>query len=89
MRLSKTVILVSLDYCDINRCDSDASLSATLCSPHHRVRYSLNQSFSTLTVTYFILVRQTWTVFKILGVAIWCRKLKIPPPYTYLLTDWK
>ncbi len=77
MRLSKTVILVSLDYCDINRCDSDASLSATLCSPHHRVRYSLNQSFSTLTVTYFILVRQTWTVFKILGVAM-VSKIKDP-----------
>ncbi len=91
MRLLFTVVhvLVSLAYYDGNSWDSDTSLSATFCSPHRHVRYSSNQLFSPLTVALVIVVYQTQIISKRLRVAVWCRKLKITPSYTYLLTDWR
>jgi len=90
MKLSlKPDVFVSLDYYDGNRYDSDVSFSAIFCFPPQHVRYSSNQFFSTLTVVYVVLVHQTQMMTKRLGIVAWCRKLKMLPSYTYLLTDWR
>jgi hypothetical protein len=89
-RLLNTDVFVSLACYDGSRYDSDVSLSAILCSPLQRVRYSSNQFFSTLTVVYFILVHQNHMATKRLGIVVaGRRKLKILPSYAYLLTDWR